>query len=539
MFADRSFSMSATNYSESLNWLAEILSEENLPANKIFEAKLLFEESILHLKKFCTDESKFAAQLSIRKRFGDTQLVIETAVETPNPLTEFNQISDEDESFYNIAILKAYKDRIQYSVWNGKTTVAIRIHVSPHKTTRRTLFALIFGTILGLLLKNYVAPQVLDWIEYNILDSAQTIFMNALMMLVAPMIFLSIVSGITDISDATYIKRVGWRIILISILKLTFYTAMGLLFGYFVGGMPELLSKLTITDSTAILDAKDGFSIRNLIVKVMPDNIISPFLNNDVMQILFLACFCGVMMSRMGERAAWARQGISLLNRLVSDMTEIISRYIPLLVLVSTMNLVIHTGLEGIFSYIGIIIATAIGLPLCLLCSAVIFMFIGRLSPLPFLKKTSRFIALPFSLSSSTACMPATINFCSKKLGIDERVSMFSIPVGMQFNMDGTGFYVAIVSMVLVQTFGINIDLNFMISFLIAQVFMAISGIGLLITPSLFASIGIPEVVVTYFIGIEPIMDMFGTAQSVVGNITSTFVVSRLEDRVDETVYRE
>ena len=104
--------------------------------------------------------------------------------------------------------------------------------------------------------------------------------------------------------------------------------------------------------------------------------------------------------------------------------------------------------------------------------------------------------------------------------------------------MDGVGYYVAVVSMMLAQTFGITIDANFLLAFFLIEFFMALTGIGLIIMPPMLDGLGIPQSAIAHFIGIEPILDMFGTAQSVVGNITSAFIITRLENKVDDKIYR-
>ncbi|MBQ2087608.1 MAG: cation:dicarboxylase symporter family transporter, partial [Selenomonas sp.] len=162
---------------------------------------------------------------------------------------------------------------------------------------------------------------------------------------------------------------------------------------------------------------------------------------------------------------------------------------------------------------------------------------IARLSPVIFLQKTVRFSALPFSTCNSSACLPATLQFCEEKLGISERLTKFSVPVGMQFNMDGIAYYVSVVSMMLACTFSVTIDADFLFSLFCVEFLMAMTGVGLIVMPPVLESMGIPGTAVMHFIGLEPLMDMPGTAQNVVGNITSALLVAKQEGQVDEKVY--
>ena len=496
-------------------------------------AKLLTEEIFLRLKSVSAEPEDFSAQINIKKRFGNINIVISSKEEPFNPLKNLSDAKEDDDDYFNIQILKVNLDKIKYSRANGKNIVSIKIHESDSKTLQNTFIGLIFGTFIGLFLRTFADSDVNLWIVENIIDSLQTIFINALTMVVAPMIFFSIIDGIISISDASYIGRIGWRLILFSLLKLAFYVALGLFAGFIVGGMPELLPML---QDNSVLN-ENTVSIRNLIVNIIPDDVITPFNTNNILQLIFLACFFGVMLNRAGEYAAWAKDGVKFLSRFTVDVIGVLSLVIPFLVCVSMAKLMINVGISGLVAYLGLILTSALGLPICFLISAALIALICKILPTPFIKKAVKFSILPFSLSSSNACLPETLSFCSEKLGMDEKLTKFTIPVGMQFNMDGTAYYVAVVSMMLAKTFGISMDANFLLSFFLIEFFMALTGVGLIIMPPMLSSLGIPPTAVAHFIGIEPILDMLGTAQSVIGNIPSAFIITHLENKVDDKKY--
>lgn len=302
--------------------------------------------------------------------------------------------------------------------------------------------------------------------------------------------------------------------------------------------MPELLPILKDNSS---LDENTSVSIRNLIVNIIPGDLVTPFNRNNILQLIFLACFFGVMLNRAGEYAAWAKDGVKFLSRFTIDVIDVLNLVIPLLIGISMaklmINVGINVGINGLISYFGLILTSALGLPISFLISALLIALINKILPIIFVKKAIKFSIIPFSLSSSNACLPATLNFCTEKLGIEEKLTKFTIPVGMQFNMDGTAYYVAVISMILARTFEIEMDAEFLLTFFLIEFFMAITGIGLIIMPPMLSGLGIPATAVTHFIGIEPILDMFGTAQSVIGNITSSFIITRLEKKVEDKIF--
>ncbi len=527
--------ISQANFGPVMAWLEQSLSEAGLDKREILTARLLVEENFLQMNQGSRLPAEdFSAQIAIRKWFGDINIELSAPGDPHEPLSMLNVMVPDETVIASRMILKAHEKRLRFLRTNGRNIVIIRVHESENKQIRRTLAALIGGVLLGLLLKEVVTdPHQLAWIEDNYLDSIQVMFLNALISFSAPMIFFSILSGISSISDTTTLSRIGSSLTRYSLPKLAFYVALGLLVGHFLGGMNALSQ--TLIDDDAIQAPSNP--LKNLIVSIIPGDIVTPFHTNNILQMLFLACLSGILLTRAGKWTSWARDGISFFSRFFMEIIELITPFIPLVVLVSMIKLTIHTGLDSLLRFGLVIFWTAMGLPISLLVSGALILLLGRLSPIPFIRKAAKFIPLPLSICSSTACMPSTLSFCRKELGMNEAYSKFSIPVGMQLNMDGTAYYVAIISMILAHSFGIAIDTEFCLSFFLAQLLIALTGIGLIAMPSIYTAFGIPGIAVTLVIGLEPILDMFGTAQSVIGNMTTSLLICQKENALDEEKY--
>lgn len=171
-------------------------------------------------------------------------------------------------------------------------------------------------------------------------------------------------------------------------------------------------------------------------------------------------------------------------------------------------------------------------------------LIIGRISPLPFLKKFLAFSVLPFSVRSSNACLPATLKYCSDKLGIDEKLALFSIPIGIQFNMFGCCAYVTAIAILLRMTMGLSLDFEFLVTFFFAALMMSftfpsVPGATVIVMTSIFGMAGVPTAAVTLFFGIDPLVDGIRTVSNMVGNLSSSFLLARLEGKVDKHVYYE
>ena len=443
---------------------------------------------------------------------------------------------DTEDELIGYAILEAHKKKLKYTRrrWTRENAITIRLRDPGHQEVRRILYGLALGALTGTLLYFFAAPEFKNWLENIIIEPIQSIFISALMMAIAPMIFFSVISGISSMSYSTNLGRIGWRVVIWSLIKLGFFVVAGMLAGYLLGGMPELLATLTIDEGAG---PAAGLTIHSLITGIVPGNVISPFANNNIMQTLFLACFCGVVLNRMGEQLDWAREGVNFMSSFTMNVVQTVSCLLPFLVGISTVKMVMQMGPVGLLTYGWLILVIALGLPLSFIVSALLVCLVSHWQPLTFLQKTVRFSALPFSSSNSSACLPATLKFCTEKLGMNERIVKFTVPVGMQFNMDGTAYYVSVISMVLACTFSVTIDADFLFSLFCVEFLMAMTGVGLLVMPPVLESMGIPGTAVMHFIGIEPIIDMPGTAQNVVGDITSAFLVAQQEGQVDEAVY--
>ena len=527
--------MSEDNMSETLDWLAAALSEKKASQKEILSAQLLVEENFAQMKRLNDSTGIFSASIAVKERFGNVNVELSARGEEYFPFADFDFSRVDEADCASYEILKANKRKLRFYRRKGKSIVVIKAHAAEANRTRRMLLGLAGGAVLGSFLSLVLSDSVyLHLIDDNILDPVQKMLLNILMLVSAPMIFFSILSGIANISDTASLGRIGARLMILSLPKLAFYVALGLFAGDLLGGFasfPDMMAKDEVQDA--------GTKLRDLIIGIIPGDIITPFHTNNVLQMLFLAVFFGIMLAKAGGWANWAKDGINFFSRFFMELLDVILPFLPLLVFVSMAKLVLHTGLASILAFGKVVAVTALGLPIAICISGLLVLVLGRLSPLPFVSKLTGFISLPFSLSDSTASMPYVMSFCREKLGMEEKFTKFVIPAGMQINMDGTAYYVAILSMMLAHTFGVTIDLEFCVMFFLAQFLIALTGIGIIAMPSIYAAFGIPGVAVAMVIGIEPILDMFGTAQSVAGNITSSFIACRKEKLVNEGVYKQ
>ena len=532
--SDNSFVITWENFSQAMDWIAEKLVSEKAEPHEIYVMQLLVEETFQRFAKHDKNLQDFSLIMSWQKSFHRLKFLLAAKGEAYNPLLMLPE--DAESELPGYAILKAHRKKLKYtrSRRRGENIVTIRLRDPEYQEVRRILAGLVSGTVVGALLYFGAAQEGKDWLAAAVIEPIQTVFISALMMAIAPMIFFSVIEGIISMSYSSNIGRIGWHVVIWSLLKLAFFVAAGLLAGYLMGGMPEILATLTIDGNSG---NAPGITVGSLLVGIVPGNVVSPFSTNNIMQTLFLACFCGFILNKMDGQLDWAREGVRFMSNFTMNVVQTMSMLLPFLVCISTVKMVMQLGIIGLWTYGRMLLVIALGLPLSFIVAALLIFLAGRCSPLPFLQKTVPFSALPFSSSNSSACLPATLKFCVEKLGMNERITKFTVPVGMQFNMDGTAYYVSVISMMLACTFSVEMDVDFIFSLFCVEFLMAMTGVGLLVMPPILENMGIPGTAVMHFIGIEPIIDMPGTAQNVVGDITSAFLVAGKEMQVDEVVY--
>ena len=529
--------VSKENYPQIIEWLETIFTEMGLSQKEIYKGELLLEENFYHFATASGDENKFLAQVEITKHFGDVSIRMIALGKAYNPLSDISKVPEDEREQYSQAILKAHKDDISYARKNDANIVSICVHRSGNKLTIYTLIGLVVGIVLGLGAKSILAPDILMWLVESIFDLIEKLFLSALMLVIAPFVFFSVIEGITSMSDATDIGRMGGKLMLLSIVKLSVILVMSIGLGSCLGAMPDLVSILNEESHSAVV-----VSLKEVMMNIIPSNIIAPFFNNNLLQVLFTSCFLGFILAKSGDRGIPVREVIVFGKRFAMDAMMAIMPIMPIVAALSMAKMMIIIDISAFLPFSKIVISAFVECVLILLIEAFFVMIIGRVSPFPFLKKFLTFSVLPFSVRSSNVCLPATLNYCSEKLGIDEKLALFSVPIGIQFNMLGGCAYVTAIAVILRMTMGLPLDFEFFITFFFATLMMSftfpsVPGATVIVMTSVFGMAGVPTAAVTLFFGIDPLVDGIRTVGNMAGNISSSFLLARLEGKMDKGVY--
>ena len=513
--------------------------EQVLTQEEILRGELLLEETYLRLAKGM-NEPALSATVTVKKRFGDVNLEISARGEAANPIMSLSEWIEDESDLFSANLLKANRHLLGYSRRNGENVVSIKLHEGGGQQIFRMVVAMVLGVAFGLIMRTMVPAEAFLWIESNLASFVTTVFMHALTMMVPPLIFSAIVSGITNMSETADLGKIGARLIGQSAALLFCAVVLSVGLGCLFFG--EDLSHLAVLFKGNAPGAV-GFSLKEMFFNIVPENLVDPFRGKNLMQILFLSIFFGIVLNRMGEKARLARELIEFMNNFCLSVMNIVIRVIPLVVFFSISGLVFHTDVSALLALGKIIFGSIVAVPLCFGVYVVFITVYGKLPAGPFLHKMAAFSLLPFAVCSSNAILPQTLKFVTKKLGVAGSIASFSLPLGIPLHQTGSCFVVILPAMMMARVTNVPMDGEFFLSLafttlLILFTIPNVPGADIIAMSSVFAAVGLPVGAVTLFLCVNPVVDMFCTVANVGCNVCSSMLLARKEGLLDEDVYK-
>lgn len=406
-----------------------------------------------------------------------------------------------------------------------------------------TLGALMLGAVLGLLCTSFAPETVNTALNTYFLVPVKTMYMNALKMIVAPVVFFSIISCIVGFSDLSSLGRIGGKIMGLYLLTTVIAVGVGIGAFYLLKPGRASLAAGLMQDASSITTQTIDVSVKDMIVNIIPQNIIDPFQQSNMLQLIFLAVLLGVGAGLIGKYSQMLRDLFQALNDLFLKVTGLIIKLMPIAVFCSVMSLILSTGIGSVLSLLEMLGTFVFGLLIMAVVYSTMILLIGRLNPLPFVRKYAPYMLQVFSMSSSNAAIPLNMEACGKRLGIHENVYSLSVPLGATVNMDGTCIYLAVFALTLAHAYGVQISGASMISLIMTIIVLSIGapgipGAGLICLSVLLAQINVPLEAVGLVMGIDALCAMFRAMSNSYGDIAASLIVAKSEKKLDLNVYR-
>lgn len=476
-------------------------------ANAELQAKHLHEK----MKQYeqVKDSTAFKTLLTLQK---------EIILQKKNAETGLLVSADEDKSF---AAIKIYSDSLK--VINGKMAALTDTGNVVYKELQKQ-------QQLVSIQKNENLKQrdsKLDW--FTILAD---IFLRLIKMIVAPLVFTTLVVGVAKLGDIKAVGRIGGKTLLWFISA----SLMSLLLGMILVNLfkPGIAMNLTLPDLNANTGIdKAALTIKDFFYHVFPASVIDAMAKNEILQIVVFALFFGVAAAAVGDIAKPVVHALDAIAHIILRVTGYVMNFAPLAVFGAMTAIIAKQGIGILKTYsifIGEFYFGLLALWLVLIFAG--FLFVGK-RVFNLIKRMKEPILLAFSTSSSEAAFPKTM-LELERFGCKDKIVSFVLPLGYSFNLDGSMMYMTFASLFIAQSYGMDIPLATQLTMLLVLMLTSkgIAGVpraSLVVIAGTLATFNIPEAGIALLLGIDPLLDMGRSATNVVGNSVATAVVSKWE----------
>ncbi len=534
----QAFNLNAGNFSDMQETLDAQLTQAKIEQKDALRAELLVEEIFWRMVNF-GKVAQVKVQV-VKKFFGGVQIQMTAQGAPYNPLVEVSDWDEDDEEFYRTLILKANRQKMNWHHKNNLNVVTINVQNESNRQLKLTLTGMLGGIICGFLMKEFVAPETISLLSDNLITPINTMFLNALSMVIAPVIFFSITSGIIGMGAGAGVGRIGSKLMSLYLSTSVIAACIGLLVAwlFFRSDVPQVGEISSVADNVSTYE----FSWIEFIVGIIPSNLVNPIINGNLIQVIFIAVLFGITLNNLDNRAKPIRELVSSFNEFFMKIVNMIIFFVPLIVFLAMATLFFNMETNIILMMGKLIISLLLACVILFGVYMLLIRLVGKISPLPFLKKIPALMAIPFATSSSAVTMPFTMNFCTNKLGISPKISSFAIPIGTTVNMNGGCIYGPLVAIMFLKMYGVDVNLNAVMVILAMTVSLSIgapavpnaSVIGLLSITSVF---GIPSNIAGILFCLGTVCERIVTCFNVIGDVAATEALARTENLLDEKIY--
>ncbi|HTE26561.1 dicarboxylate/amino acid:cation symporter [Flavitalea sp.] len=410
------------------------------------------------------------------------------------------------------------------------------------KKNRLTLYiiiSMILGILVGYLVHVGSSPEFIKSFSKNI-NLLGKVFIRLVQMIIAPLVFSTLVVGIAKLGDLKAVGRVGGKAMLWFISASLVSLTVGLvLVNTFQPGEAIDLSQADTEGVKDLLAKNQEFSVEKFVEHIIPRSVIEAMATNEILQLVVFSIFFGVATAAMGEKAKPIVKAMDIISHIILKMVGYVMNFAPVGVFGALCAVVASKGL-GIFTfyivYFGYFLLGIVVLWIILL--SVGYLILGkRLFEL--MRRIGNPLLIAFSTTSSEAVFPKLTTEL-ERFGCRDKIVAFVLPLGYSFNLDGSMMYMTFASLAIAQAYNVPLDLPTQITMLLVLMLTSkgIAGVpraSLVIVLATCAMFKIPPEGVALILPIDHFCDMFRTATNVVGNALATSVVSKWEGELEPT----
>lgn len=390
---------------------------------------------------------------------------------------------------------------------------------------------ILIAMILGLAVGHFVGEPA------KVFAPLGDIFMSLIRMCVIPVVFVSLVTGITSLSDMASMRRIAWKSIAIYLVSMaiTALLSMGVAilckvgagFGLAAGQAPA---------------APPSTSLKEALISAIPSNPFKAFAEGALLPTIVFAVFFALAINLAGEPAAPVRKFFESLSHVVYKLINMVLKFAPIGVF-GLMAFVTADHGFSVLNHLGALVAVNYAVMISfmvIVCSAMLL--IWRLNPLPFLRKMIPVQLFAFSSASSAATLPLNLENTQDRMGVDPRVASFVLPLGSTVNMSGLACYLGTVTIFAGNAYGVELSFGQLMTVMLTTTLASIGAAGipgaaLVVMGLVLSSVGLPLEVIGVIAAVDRLLDMCCTAANVTGDTVTAVMVAKSEGQLDMARY--
>ena len=362
------------------------------------------------------------------------------------------------------------------------------------------------------------------------------VLINLIKMMIVPVVFSSLIVGMTSIGDTNKLGRIGIKTVAIYLVT----TAIAILIGFAVAGLLHPGVGMSLPTDAAV-KVKEAPSIMQVFVAMIPANPIASMAKADILPTIVFALFVGVGIIQVGGKRA--QQLISFFDACAEVCYKIINMIMqisPIGVFCLLLPVVAENGPSVLLPLLSVIACMAIG---SVIHAVGVYSTLARVwgghSPMKFFSGMSEAMMIAFTTCSSAGTLPVNMKNVQEKLGVSREVTSFVLPLGATINMDGTSVYMGVCSLFIANVFGIDLSFGQMAMIVLTGTLASIGtagvpGAGLIMLAMVLQSVGLPLEGLALVAGIDRVLDMFRTCLNITGDAAVACVINETEKKYNQ-----
>jgi Na+/H+-dicarboxylate symporter len=397
------------------------------------------------------------------------------------------------------------------------------------------LIAMGAGVFTGLLFHYLAAPA---WIP--VFDKGMSIitdvFLRLIKMIIAPLVFSTLVTGIAKLGDVRSVGRIGGK----TLAWFIGASLLSLMLGLFVMNIVGLGHGLHLPvpqDQELGSIQSSSLSFKNFIAHVFPQSVVEAMANNEILQIVVFSVFFGIGTAAIGEKGKIIIRALEAVADIILKVTGYVMKLAPLAAFAAVAAILSFKGPEVLYSYGKFILVFYLAvIVLWLILTGISYLWIGK-KAFTILGNVKDVVLLAFSTASSEAAFPKLIEELEKS-GCSGKIVSFVLPMGYSFNLDGSMLYMTFSSLFIAQAYGMHMPLGTQVTMLLVLMLTSkgIAGVpraSLVVLAGTLSMFHIPQQGLLLLLGIDQVLDMARSATNVVGNSLATAVICKMEGALE------